>query len=182
MLPEGAEYLRRSPRERPGLTAFVFGLRHLAQHQRIPLTTSGTRGWRDEAGRLVSEDYFMVILDGVRRLDWSRDKRGAAYLQTLTEDPRLNHLISTFTTELLRFAFWFKAEFARVYAKELRELEELHTQHTALMQPFYDANRPEPYASSANQDGFPPEPHAQADHQCRGGETAGPSNDKATGQ
>lgn len=132
---EGSEYLRRAPIKRPGLPAFMFGLRNVAQHQRIPLTTSSRKGWRDETGRMISEDYFTVVLDAVRAHNWRSNPDGYAYLESLTEDPRLDVIIPAFTMELLRFAAWFMDELRRVYQQELKELEELHLRHSALIQP-----------------------------------------------
>lgn len=144
--PEGAAYLSRTPIKQPGLPAFMFGLRHVAQHDRIPLTVSYDKGCRDGTGQMVMESYFAVSLDGLRLLDWSKSKEsreGFKYLHGLSEDPRLDQLAPQFTTELLRFTLWFKSELRRVYASELGDLEALHRRHYDLMRPFYDANRPE---------------------------------------
>ncbi len=136
---EGLEFERRSPYKRPGPTSFMFALRHAAQHQRIPMTSGGIRGWRDEkSGRLESEAYFFLVLADLRRLNWKRAPEGRAYLDALSEDPRLDTLVDVFTDELIAFAMWFRTYFQHVYRQEFEQLERLNLQRNKVGKPVFD--------------------------------------------
>jgi hypothetical protein len=130
--PAEAEYFSRTPYLKTGLPAFMFGLRHATQHERVPLTWSGMHGWRDERGELVAEDFFALSLDDLRSLNWNRTRDKGAYLDSLAEDPRLDSLLSEFTSELWQFSKWFEQELRRVYREELEEVEALNAELTAI--------------------------------------------------
>lgn len=138
--PEEQEYLDQTPFRKPGLPAFMFGLRNATQHERIPMTSSGVKGWRDkDSESLVAEAYFFLVVKDLQEFDWSRSPAGLEYLNSLTDNPRLDEVAAEFTSKLLEFAEWFRDAFLRFHRKELSELEQLNLKRTEVGKPVFDA-------------------------------------------
>jgi hypothetical protein len=108
------DYAARNPYTKPGLTSFVFELRHVAQHDRVTVSAARISMERleGEIGFKDGPDFFLSL----EQLRWLRYKSAekAAFLETLTTDLSLGTIIAGFTPELLTFIDWFIGELITV--------------------------------------------------------------------
>lgn len=116
-------YERTTPYNKTGSTAFVFGLRHATQHERIPFTWASWDAAQVSPGGWQMDARFVLPRDELKKLDWSRSpvaKAGREYLESLSSDPDLRQIVEAFSTEAWSFAGWMQDRFQLVYREEFR--------------------------------------------------------------
>jgi hypothetical protein len=103
---------------------FVARLRNIAQHQRLPLTSSGVRAWRDDQGQLKVEQFLVLDRKALLRYQWKDLARD--HVEELSEDPRLAPVVTEYATLIRRFADWLAGAFVRANLEDFEELFRLH--------------------------------------------------------
>lgn len=115
------DYLAEAPFGNDPISDFMFGLRSASQHERIPLSPLRQRVFGgDDGPRLV--EAFILNVEDLRALDWSRAERALTYLNALDEDPDLLSLVEHFTSAMWKFTLWFEQAFMRRFKPEFKEL------------------------------------------------------------
>jgi hypothetical protein len=115
---ERQAYEQETPFRRPGIIAFVYGLRNLAQHDTIPLTFNREEWRRNPDGSTTWTASIILNRDALLRLDWGEEatkgtkqppenRLGREYLDHLGHDPDLRQVIREFSPAAVRFTAWF---------------------------------------------------------------------------
>jgi hypothetical protein len=95
---EHSAYETHNPFRQPGVSAFVFGLRNIAQHDTIPLAWSNSSARRSPEGTFTLTESMTLNREQLLKLDWSRGESGRQYLDALDHDPDLREMAASFTT------------------------------------------------------------------------------------
>lgn len=132
----GDEYNARDPYRKPGIPAFMRGLRNATQHERIPAMAANSHAERATDGGWTLEHYITLPRDALRRLDWSQCKKGLAYLASLGEDPRLEPLLEALEQEWVLFTEWFEQQYHTLYTAEFADLDRLNRELDDVAQPL----------------------------------------------
>jgi hypothetical protein len=104
---------KETPFRRPGAPAFVFGLRNLAQHDIIPLTSSQASAQRNPDGNFTLTHSIILDSEALLGLEWDkRHRSGRQYLDELGHDPDLRKVIESFTHDAVTFTAWFYDQIA----------------------------------------------------------------------
>lgn len=121
-----------------GVSAFVFGLRHATQHERIPFAFANTRASQVRPGEWNMRARFTLSRDDLLALDWTSDvsERGRAYLTSLDGDPDIRETVEEFMADAWRFTTWIHDTFHRVYREEFRELHRMEDELARVSAPF----------------------------------------------
>jgi hypothetical protein len=136
---EMAAYLAEAPYSRSGLCAFMFGVRHATQHERVPFTWASWGAEQTAPGEWRHDQKFVLPLDDLRALDWSGSavsKRGREHLDSLADAPDLRVSVEEFTGHLWRFTDWIKDQYRRLYRQEFRDFDARSHRLAQLGQPF----------------------------------------------
>ena len=91
---------------RGGVSAFVFGLRNIAQHDTIPLARGQLSWQRNLDGSGTFSGSINLDREALLSLDWRRSLRGREYLDGLGHDPDLREITETFTRGAVAFTAW----------------------------------------------------------------------------
>ena len=103
---ERSAYEAENPFRQPGVSAFVFGLRNIAQHDTIPLAWSHSSARRNPDGTFTLTESMTLIREALLKLDWSRGQLGRKYLDELEHDPDLREIIERFSSVAMTFTAW----------------------------------------------------------------------------
>lgn len=99
-------YEQESPYLRQGVTAFVYGLRTLAQHDTVPLTSAHSSAHRLPDSTFTWEESIRLDRSALLRFDWERSQAGRQYLEEFGDDPDLRSTIEDFKGAVIPFTGW----------------------------------------------------------------------------